>query len=46
MEYLCYEARGMARELVDAFAIPDQLMRAPIGLQSGQYAEYSHIVGF
>ena len=46
VETLCYESRGVARELVDAFMIPDQLLKAPIGLQSGQYAEYTHYVGF
>eukprot|EP00897_Mesotaenium_endlicherianum_P005878 jgi/Mesen1/5318/ME000265S04476 len=46
VEYLSYEARGVARELVDAFGIPDQLLKAPIGLQSGQYAEYSHYAGW
>ncbi|CAI7932679.1 unnamed protein product [Closterium sp. NIES-54] len=35
VEFLCYEARGMAKELVDSFGIPDDLLKAPIGLQSG-----------
>ncbi len=46
MEWLSFEVRGVAGSLVDGFAIPDSLLRAPIGLQSGQYSEYSHYVGF
>ncbi|CAI5461813.1 unnamed protein product [Closterium sp. Yama58-4] len=46
VEFLCYEARGMAKELVDSFGIPDDLLKAPIGLQSGQYAEYLSYVSF
>lgn len=45
-EYLCFEVRSVARELVDAFGIPDFALRAPIGMQSGQYAEYTQFVGF
>lgn len=46
VEYLSYELKGAAGSLVDGFGIPDALLRAPIGLQSGQYSEYSHYVGF
>lgn len=46
VEYLCFEVRGVAKEAVDAFGIPDEMLRAPIGLQSRQYAEYTQIVGF
>ena len=46
MEQLCFEARGVAGDLVDAFGIPDALLRAPIGLQKGQYAEYTQHVGW
>jgi acyl-CoA oxidase len=46
VEWLSFEVRGVAGSLVDGFAIPDSLLRAPIGLQSGQYSEYSHYVGF
>eukprot|EP00245_Coleochaete_scutata_P000102 TRINITY_DN10107_c0_g1_i1.p1 TRINITY_DN10107_c0_g1~~TRINITY_DN10107_c0_g1_i1.p1 ORF type:complete len:679 (-),score=143.21 TRINITY_DN10107_c0_g1_i1:556-2592(-) len=46
VEILCKEARSRAKDLVDAFDIPDFLLRAPIGLQSNQYTEYSHYVGF
>jgi acyl-CoA oxidase len=30
---LCNEVRGVAGELVDAFGIPDEVLRAPIGLR-------------
>ncbi|KAK9110664.1 hypothetical protein Sjap_018724 [Stephania japonica] len=33
-DYLCYQVRSVARELVDAFELPDHVTRAPIGLQS------------
>ncbi|KAL2652065.1 hypothetical protein R1flu_020193 [Riccia fluitans] len=46
VEILCAETRQVAGQLVDAFGIPDSLLRAPIGLQSGQYTEYTHYVGF
>ncbi|KAI5074631.1 hypothetical protein GOP47_0010592 [Adiantum capillus-veneris] len=46
VEHLCHEVRLVAKELVDAFGIPDFILRAPIGLKSRQYSEYSHIVGF
>eukprot|EP01018_Ginkgo_biloba_P038487 Gb_06285 [translate_table: standard] len=45
-EYLSFEIRSVARELVDAFGIPDFVLRAPIGMQSGQYMEYTNYVGF
>lgn len=46
VEHLCSEVRAVAKEVVDAFGIPDFVLRAPIGLQSRQYSEYSHYVGF
>eukprot|EP00270_Netrium_digitus_P019693 TRINITY_DN782_c0_g1_i1.p1 TRINITY_DN782_c0_g1~~TRINITY_DN782_c0_g1_i1.p1 ORF type:complete len:724 (-),score=161.70 TRINITY_DN782_c0_g1_i1:168-2216(-) len=46
VEYLCHETRQVARELVDGLGIPDLMLRAPIGLQSGQYSEYTHYIGF
>lgn len=45
-EQLCRQAREISNELVDAFGIPDSLLRAPIGLQSGQYSQYTTNVGF
>jgi acyl-CoA oxidase len=33
---LCAGLRGAAADLVDAFGIPDQLLRAPIGLPGGE----------
>lgn len=49
IESLCSELRGVAVPLVDAFAIPDHILRAPIGLSSGQhdlFREYLQGVGF
>jgi len=46
VEYLSFELKGEAGSLVDGFGIPDALLRAPIGLQSGQYSEYTQHVGF
>ncbi|XP_002991925.2 acyl-coenzyme A oxidase, peroxisomal [Selaginella moellendorffii] len=46
VEYLSYEVRGVAKELVDGFGVPDFVLRAPIGLQNGQYSEYMQYVGF
>lgn len=49
IESLCSELRGVAVPLVDAFAIPDHILRAPIGLSTGQhdlFKEYLHGVGF
>lgn len=35
IEALCGEVRGVAVPLVDAFAIPDHILRSPIGLRWG-----------
>ncbi|GFR51630.1 hypothetical protein Agub_g14059 [Astrephomene gubernaculifera] len=51
---LCSELRGQALNLVDAFAIPDHILRAPIGLggnggagpQPDIYREYLAAAGF
>jgi acyl-CoA oxidase len=32
---LCNEVRGCAADLVDAFGIPDEILRAPIGMRNG-----------
>ncbi|ERM94195.1 acyl-coenzyme A oxidase 2, peroxisomal [Amborella trichopoda] len=45
-EYLCFQVRNVARELVDTFDLPDEVTRAPIGLQSEPYAHYTQYVGF
>ncbi|OAY71406.1 Acyl-coenzyme A oxidase 2, peroxisomal [Ananas comosus] len=39
-EYLSFQVRGFARELVDAFDLPDLVTRAPIGMQS----EHTHSI--
>ncbi|KAL4859226.1 Acyl-coenzyme A oxidase [Chlorella vulgaris] len=46
---LCGELRGVAVPLVDAFAIPDHILRAPIGLSTAgvdPYSEYLAAAGF
>ncbi|KAK2079868.1 hypothetical protein QBZ16_002263 [Prototheca wickerhamii] len=49
VEQLCLELRGVAVPLVDAFGIPDHILRAPIGLTAVQhdpYGEYLSSVGW
>ena len=51
IDQLCSELRGVALPLVDAFAIPDHILRAPIGLSASQqhgqqYNEYLTAVGW
>ncbi|GLU13136.1 hypothetical protein SLE2022_297820 [Rubroshorea leprosula] len=45
-EYLSFQVRNIAGELVDAFDLPDQVTRAPIAMQSEAYAQYTQYVGF
>ncbi|KAM3290077.1 acyl-coenzyme A oxidase 2, peroxisomal [Capsicum chacoense] len=47
-EYLSFQVKNIARELVDAFDLPDYVTRAPIGVQtpSEAYSQYTQIVGF
>ncbi|XVF58945.1 hypothetical protein PTKIN_Ptkin07bG0107100 [Pterospermum kingtungense] len=45
-EYLSFQVRNIAGELVDAFDIPPLVTRAPIAMKSEAYAQYTHIVGF
>lgn len=49
-EDLCSELRGVAVQLVDAFAIPDIILRAPIGLSADGtnniYKDYLNAAGF
>ena len=48
-EELCLELRGVAVPLVDSFAIPDHILRAPIGistLAANPYVAYLQAVGF
>ena len=43
------ELRGVAVPLCDAFAIPDHILRAPIGLAAGSadpYAQYLAAIGW
>mmetsp|Transcript_9048 Transcript_9048/g.27119 ORF Transcript_9048/g.27119 Transcript_9048/m.27119 type:complete len:602 (-) Transcript_9048:4875-6680(-) len=49
IEDLCLEVRGVALPLVAAFAIPDHILRAPIGLATGAedlWGEYLAAAGF
>lgn len=47
-EYLSFQVRNVAKELVDAFDLPDEVTRAPIGMQSTAeaYSQYTQYVGF
>ncbi|KAJ6775019.1 ELECTRON TRANSPORT OXIDOREDUCTASE [Salix purpurea] len=45
-DYLSFQVRNIAKELVDAFDLPDHVTRAPIAMQSEAYAQYTHVVGF
>ena len=47
-EYLSFQVRNIAKELVDAFDLPDHVIRAPIGMQSTTeaYSQYTQYVGF
>ncbi|KAL0721477.1 hypothetical protein Bca4012_036076 [Brassica carinata] len=45
-EYLSFQVRNVAKELVDAFDLPDHVTRAPIARQSDAYAQYTQVVGF
>ena len=49
-EALAAELRGAAVPLVDAFGVPDHVLRAPIGLGAASgvdiYKEYLHAAGF
>ncbi|KAG5529420.1 hypothetical protein RHGRI_029971 [Rhododendron griersonianum] len=47
-EYLSFQVRNIAKELVDAFDLPDEVTRAPIGMQSTAeaYSQYTQNVGF
>ena len=45
-EYLSFQVRNVAKELVDAFDLPDHVTRAPIAMQSDAYAQYTQVVGF
>ena len=46
VDYLSYQVRNIAKELVDAFDLPDDVTRAPIARQSQAYSQYTQHVGF
>lgn len=45
-EYLSFQVKNVAGELVDAFDLPDSVTRAPIGRQSEAYSHYTQFIGF
>lgn len=45
-EYLSFQVRNIARELVDAFDLPDHVTKAPIAMKSEAYSQYMQYVGF
>ncbi|KAG6717384.1 hypothetical protein I3842_04G096100 [Carya illinoinensis] len=45
-EYLSFQVRNIAGELIDAFDLPDHVTRAPIAMQSDAYSQYTQYVGF
>lgn len=47
-EYLSFQVKNVAKEVVDAFDIPDYVTRAPIGMQATEeaYSQYTQFAGF
>ncbi|CAA7401005.1 unnamed protein product [Spirodela intermedia] len=45
-DYLCFQVRGVAGQLINAFGIPPEATRAPIAMQSDAYSSYTRQVGF
>ncbi|RZC87697.1 hypothetical protein C5167_028149 [Papaver somniferum] len=45
-DYLSFQVKSVSRELVDAFDLPDNVTRAPIGMKSEAYTHYTQYVGF
>ncbi|KAH7520620.1 hypothetical protein FEM48_Zijuj08G0164300 [Ziziphus jujuba var. spinosa] len=45
-EYLSFQVRNIARELVDTFDLPDHVTKAPIAMKSEAYSHYTQYVGF
>ncbi|XP_058096743.1 acyl-coenzyme A oxidase 2, peroxisomal [Magnolia sinica] len=45
-EYLSFQVKNVAGELIDAFDLPDSVIRAPIGMKSEVYTQYTQNVGF
>lgn len=46
VDYLSFQVRNIAMELVDAFDLPDHVTRAPIAMKSDAYSHYTQYVGF
>lgn len=47
-EYLSFQVKNIAKELVDGFELPDHVTRAPIGMQAAEeaYSQYAQCSGF
>ncbi|KAM4118372.1 hypothetical protein ACB094_02G196900 [Castanea mollissima] len=45
-DYLSFQVKNIAGELVDAFDLPDHVTRAPIAKQSEAYSQYIQSAGF
>lgn len=47
-EYLSFQVKNIAKELVDGFELPDHVTRAPIGMQATEeaYSQYTQYAGF
>ncbi|CAA6664421.1 unnamed protein product [Spirodela intermedia] len=45
-DYLCFQVRGVAGQLINAFGITPEATRAPIAMQSEAYSSYTRQVGF
>ncbi|KAL6523709.1 Acyl-coenzyme A oxidase 2, peroxisomal [Orobanche gracilis] len=47
-KYLSFQVKNVAKELVDAFDLPDYVTRAPIGMQAAgeAYSQYTQYAGF
>ncbi|KAJ8428452.1 hypothetical protein Cgig2_024113 [Carnegiea gigantea] len=46
VDYLSFQVRNIAKELVNAFDLPDLITRAPIAMKSEAYSQYTQYVGF
>lgn len=46
VDYLSFQVKNIAKELVDAFDLPDGVTRAPIAMQKEAYLQYTQHVGF
>uniref|UniRef100_A0A7N0V5X5 Acyl-coenzyme A oxidase n=1 Tax=Kalanchoe fedtschenkoi TaxID=63787 RepID=A0A7N0V5X5_KALFE len=45
-DYLSFQVKNIAGDLVNAFDLPDHVTRAPIAMQCDAYSQYTQYVGF